>query len=81
MQLLLFTLACLTPLFLAMLGRVLLNYYELKNRPRMDHRVLHFKRPSDHGHACTEFLRAIAEGCCLILLLASVLGYWFYSGH
>jgi len=81
MQLLIFILSCLFILLLVVGAICIHNYRELKNRPRMDHRVLHFKRPSDHGHACTEFLRAIAEGGCLIILLASVLGWMFYKGH
>ena len=81
MQLLLFILACLSVLILVAGAIVVSNYRELKNRPRMDHRVLTFKRPSDHGHVCTDFLRAIAEGCCILLLMASILGWWFYSGH
>jgi hypothetical protein len=81
MQTLLFILSCLSVLLLVVGAIVVSNYRELKNRPRMDHRVMSFRRPSERGHTCSDFLRAIAEGCCILLLLASVLGWWFYSGH
>ena len=40
----------------------------------------HFKL-TERGFIATDFMRGIAEACTIFLLLASVLGWWFYNGH
>jgi len=73
--------AALAPAFILLACRVWQNYKELKARPRMDHRVMSFPKPSERGFIAADFMRGIAEACCLVSLLASVLGWWHYKGH
>lgn len=81
MQLLLFIIACLSILLIVFGGRCIYNYSEKKRMARHVHTKLSMLRPWERGFIAADFMRGIAEACCLVLLLASVLGWMSYKGH
>lgn len=55
--------------------RAVLNHLELRRLKRNGYRKLVFRRMSERGSVDADFLRGIAEGCLIILLLVALFGW------